>query len=304
MSNQLQRILVAGIGIPLGLGLVWYGGLPLAVFVAVVGLLGTREVYDLVERSGAEGRPVRGVGLAVAALAPLLTWLWTAPIEERVGAVAQFVAAVLAPLWIPISLPLAGLLLVLVFHTAVLFRRSPSQRPAEVAGTTFFGAVYAGVLPCALLLIRFDAGTERSWPAAWLVFFPLAITWICDSFAMWGGQRYGRHKLWPSISPGKTREGAVAGVIGGVVAAVAYALLVLARVGYPVPVVQAVVIGLVISVVAQVGDLAESLFKREAGVKDSSGLIPGHGGVLDRFDSLYFVLPVAVLLYRVFGVGE
>ncbi|MGQ0703495.1 MAG: phosphatidate cytidylyltransferase [Gemmatimonadales bacterium] len=304
MTNQLQRILVAVIGIPLGLGLVWYGGLPLAVLVAVVGGLGTREFYDLVGRSGTDVRPLRGLGLTVAALAAFLTWLWTAPVEERIGPVAQFVAAVLAPLWIPISLPLAGLLLVLVVLTAVLFRRAPGERPAEAAGTTLLGAVYAGVLPCALLLIRFDAGTERSWPAAWLVFFPLAITWICDSFAMWGGQLFGRHKLWPSVSPGKTREGAIAGVIGGVLAAIAYALLVLAPVGYSVPAVQAAVIGLVISVVAQVGDLAESLFKRQAGVKDSSGLIPGHGGVLDRFDSLYFVLPVAALLYRVFGVGE
>ena len=68
------------------------------------------------------------------------------------------------------------------------------------------------------------------------------------------------------------------------------------------PLVQAALLGLVLSVVAQVGDLAESLFKREAGVKDSSGLIPGHGGVLDRFDSLYFVLPVTLILYRAFGV--
>jgi phosphatidate cytidylyltransferase len=72
--------------------------------------------------------------------------------------------------------------------------------------------------------------------------------------------------------------------------------------GRPIPLVQAVAFGVVLSFVGQVGDLAESLFKREVGVKDSSALIPGHGGVLDRFDSLYFVVPVAAALYRLFGI--
>ena len=112
----------------------------------------------------------------------------------------------------------------------------------------------------------------------------------------------GGPKLWPEVSPGKTRSGAVAGVFGGVVAALVYVPLALTPAGRPISLVQAALMGFVISIVAQIGDLVESLFKREAGVKDSGALIPGHGGVLDRIDSLCFVLPVTLILFRGLGV--
>ena len=300
MSNQIQRILVAAAAIPLALGVVWYGGLPLVGLVAVIALLGTREFYGLAERTGV--RPLRVLGTTLAVLAPFTIWIWAAPVADRVGPIESFVAAILAPLWLGVPWPLAGLLLPLLILTAVLFLREPGQQPLAAAGATLLGTVYAGVLPCALLLIRFEAGPERSWTATWLVFFPLAITWLCDSFAMWGGQAFGRAKLWPSVSPGKTQVGGVAGVVGGVLAAVAYVPLALAPVGRAIPLVEAAIMGFVLSIVAQIGDLVESLLKREAGVKDASALIPGHGGVLDRLDSLYFVLPVAAVMFRLFGV--
>ena len=106
----------------------------------------------------------------------------------------------------------------------------------------------------------------------------------------------------PTISPGKTRAGGIAGLLGGVVTAVVFVPLALTPMGKGFPLGVAALMGLILAATAQVGDLAESLLKREAGVKDSGGLIPGHGGVLDRLDSLYFVLPVATLLFRAFGV--
>lgn len=292
MSNLLTRILVAAVAIPVALGIVWYGGLPLALLVMLAAGLATGELFDLAERTGI--RPLRGLGILFALLAPLVTWLLAG---DRPAMDLGF-----PPLWAFVQWPLAGVLVPILVLTAVLFRRGPGDRPLAVSAVTLLAPLYCGLLPSALLVIRYAAGPERSWAATWLVFFPLAVTWLCDSFAMWGGKLIGGPKLMPTVSPGKTRAGAVAGMVGGVVTAVAFVPLALAPVGRAFPLATAAVMGLVLAIVAQIGDLAESLLKREAGVKDSSGLIPGHGGVLDRLDSLYFVLPVAALLYRAFGV--
>jgi phosphatidate cytidylyltransferase len=118
---------------------------------------------------------------------------------------------------------------------------------------------------------------------------------------MFGGRAIGGPKLAPSVSPGKTRSGSIAGVIGALVVAPLFSAVVFPRVGVELGLGSLLIMAGVLGVVGQVGDLAESLFKRQAGVKDSSHLIPGHGGVLDRLDSLYFVVPVAAALYRFFG---
>ncbi|HTK56591.1 MAG TPA: phosphatidate cytidylyltransferase, partial [Gemmatimonadales bacterium] len=112
----------------------------------------------------------------------------------------------------------------------------------------------------------------------------------------------GGPKLAPVVSPRKTWAGAIGGLIGGIAATIAIGLWVFPRLGMAVGVLPLVVIGVAIGILAQVGDVAESLFKREAGVKDSSSLIPGHGGVLDRLDSLYFVLPATAGLFWFFRV--
>jgi phosphatidate cytidylyltransferase len=128
------------------------------------------------------------------------------------------------------------------------------------------------------------------------------VTWVGDSAAMSGGRAFGGPKMAPTISPGKTRAGGVAGLLGATMAGALLVPLALRPAGVDLGIAAAAAIGLLLGVVGQVGDLAESLLKREAGVKDSSHLIPGHGGVLDRFDSLIFVLPVAALLFRLLGV--
>jgi phosphatidate cytidylyltransferase len=134
------------------------------------------------------------------------------------------------------------------------------------------------------------------------VFFPLVVTWVGDTAAMFGGRVIGGRKLAPTISPGKTRAGAVAGILGALLVAPVFSSWIFPRVGVTASLAAALMIAAVLAVVGQVGDLVESLFKREAGVKDSSALIPGHGGVLDRLDSLYFVVPVTAALYRALGV--
>jgi len=126
---------------------------------------------------------------------------------------------------------------------------------------------------------------------------PVLLTWSTDVGAYMFGRMFGRKKLIPSISPGKTVEGAVGGLGLAIVICLLYVRFVLmpyAQLGLTIQ--GAVLFAIVVSVAAQTGDLAESLLKREAGVKDSSRIIPGHGGILDRFDSLLFVMPIAFLL--------
>ncbi len=305
MTNNVTRVAVAAIAIPLALGIVWYGGLTLALLVMLAAVLGTRELFDLAERNGV--RPLRGLGLTLAALAPFVTWLLASEPATAFGTDSGSLSGALVllgavPAWLLAQWPLAAAITPILVLAGVLSKRGPADRPLSVAAVTLFAPIYCGALPSALLVIRYAAGPGQSWPATWLVFFPLAVTWICDSFAMWGGKLIGGAKLAPTISPGKTRAGGIAGLLGGTLAAVAFVPLALEPMEKGFPLAVAAAMGLILAATAQVGDLAESLLKREADVKDSSGLIPGHGGVLDRLDSLYFVLPVAALLFRAFGV--
>ena len=305
MTNNVTRVAVAAVAIPLALGIVWYGGFALALLVMVAAVLGTRELFGLAERNGV--RPLRGLGLTLAALAPFVTWLLASEPATAFGTDSGSLSGTLAllgaiPAWLLAQWPLAAAITPILVMAGILAKRSPADRPLSAVAVTLFAPIYCGALPSALLVIRYAAGPGHSWPATWLVFFPLAVTWICDSFAMWGGKLIGGPKLAPTISPGKTRAGGIAGLLGGTLAAVLFVPLVLEPMGKGFPLAVAAAMGLILAATAQVGDLAESLLKREADVKDSSGLIPGHGGVLDRLDSLYFVLPVAALLFRAFGV--
>jgi phosphatidate cytidylyltransferase len=281
--NLAQRIGFAAAATPLALGIVWYGGWPLAVLVALVAVLGARELFGLFRQTG--GRAIEGLGLLAAGTVPIAVYL---VLTEGMPITAGLACA--AALWL------------LSVLAAALATHGPSARPLEAVSVTVFGVCYAAALPAFLLDIRHAAHPERSWAGTWLVFFPLVVTWVCDTAAMFGGRTFGGPKLAPVVSPGKTRAGAVAGLLGALITAVLFGVWVFPAVGVGAPLGALLLTAAALAVTGQVGDLVESLFKREAGVKDSSHLIPGHGGVLDRFDSLYFVVPVAAALYRLLGV--
>ena len=280
--NLMVRIAFAVPAIAVSLLLLWLGGWTLAGVLAVLGVLGTREVYDLARAQGIE--PLEWVGFMGAAVCPLAVY-WVKGYAEWEPVV--YVGAI----W---------LLLVLVVGAA----RGPDHRPLTAVAVTVFGGLYASAMLSFVVAIRHGPHSDaHPRGSVALVVLPLVVTWVCDTCAMAAGTLVGGPKLAPVLSPRKTWAGAVGGLVGGLVAALAYGPLVLDRVALRLDLWQLVTVGLVVALAAQVGDVAESLFKREAGVKDSSSLIPGHGGVLDRLDSLYFVLPLTAGLFRLFGVA-
>jgi phosphatidate cytidylyltransferase len=276
-GNLTKRILFAVVAIPATAGVLWLGGWWLALAVAVLAVLGAREVYDLARRQGVE--PLATIGYAGAAAIPLAAW--AARSTVWIAAAAGYALT----LW---------LLAVLV----VAMRRGPTRRPLAAVGVTSFGALYAAAPLAFLLTIRHGPAAPLAGFA--LVLLPLAVTWICDTAAYMVGSQVGGPKLAPVLSPRKTWSGAVGGVAGALLAATLLGPL-LQRAGGALSLAQLLGLGLLVGIVGQVGDVAESLLKREAGVKDSSTLIPGHGGVLDRLDSLYFVIPASAALYRLYG---
>ena len=188
-----------------------------------------------------------------------------------------------------------------------IWARGVSGKPLSAVAVTIFGAFYTGGMLSFGYGIRYheyasapNPEASRFMPAGGLLLLlPVLITWASDIGAYAVGRLMGKHKLIPSVSPGKTIEGSIGGLVASMLVAFLWAHYVLrpsSHLGFKFPPIGILVFGAILSVAAQIGDLAESLLKREAGVKDSSNLIPGHGGILDRFDSLFFVLPVAYVL--------
>lgn len=280
-SETAQRVLVAAIGIPVALAAVYAGGLWLAALVVVAAVLGAVEFFRMA--AAKPGRPLVGLGIALSA-----AFVGVAAAAPETGPSTAFAATLLL-----------GVLAVL---TAVIWTHGVEGQPMLAVATTLTGALYTGALLSYGIYLRHLPGVVSAWHGTALVMAPLVLTWVSDTFAYFVGRAWGTRKLIPRVSPGKTVQGAMGAVAGTVLVAIAYGYVLAGFPHYAIGPVQAAGFGLLISVTAQVGDLAESLFKRDAGVKNSGALLPGHGGVLDRVDSLLFTLPVAYLFFS-FVVG-
>lgn len=281
--SMIQRVVVAAVGIPTALLVVRLGGWPLVAALAALAVLGALELFRLTAARGAE--PLRWLGAAAAAAMPVITYT---AVRGRGWSVA----------WVGGGMALWTILVL----AAAVVGRPPDRRPAESVAITFFTPFYTGLLLASVLVLRHAVMDRAPWGATWLVFLPLVTVWVCDSMAMAGGAMFGGPKFAPVVSPKKTWSGTITGSLAGAAVAPLFGWLFLARVGVTVEPLRLALFGLVVATVGQVGDLAESLLKREAGVKDSGGLFPGHGGVLDRLDSLYWALPVGAALLAAFGV--
>lgn len=283
-SNLARRISVAAIGIPATIGLIYLGGWALVATLALLGALGALELYRLAARRGVQALLIPGcVG---AALMPTAAWL---VLPRGYG---------LEPRWLAFVV-VAWLLAVLAWAVAA---RRPEQSPLAGVGVTVLGALYAGGLPAFLLPLRHALNVPDAWAGTAMAGLPLVTTWLCDTFAMTGGTLIGGPKMAPVLSPAKTWAGAVAGAVGALLTALAYGRWIMAPLGAPVGWGTLLACGLAVATLGQLGDVAESLFKREAGVKDSGSFFPGHGGVLDRLDSLYWTIPVVALVLSLAGV--
>jgi phosphatidate cytidylyltransferase len=185
---------------------------------------------------------------------------------------------------------------------AALVARGPGEAPLASVSATLFGVVYPGFpMACVILLhalpglLGWTAIRPSPWAGLMVVALPLAATWVGDAAALLAGTAWGKRKLFPTVSPNKSWVGAWAGVTSAAAAAAVW--LAVARDHLPgLPIDGfgvAAGVGACLGLAAIVGDLAESLLKREAGVKDSGRIFPGHGGVMDRLDALTFTMPIA-----------
>ena len=258
--------------------IVWFGGGPgFTALIATFGVLAALEFYRMV--ASTKPPPLTCFGLTWTAFFILSRNSELLSLLE-----ARFNPDLLTPLLITsaIVLPLIGLL---------------TRRQKEGAFTswvwTIAGILYIGWLLSHLVALRgLDSG--RNW-----VFLVLFVTWVSDTAAFLIGRRFGRHKLAPAISPVKTWEGTIGGICGGI----AVSILFFAPTSFQLPLTpwQAILLGALTSILGQVGDLVESLLKRNLGVKDSGKLMPGHGGILDRIDSL--ILAGIVVYYYAIWVA-
>ena len=272
-----HRVITAAVGVPLVILAIWFGD-PwpwFSLLIAAAALAGTYEFYHMANFDRRE--PLIYLGL-----------LWT-------------LALVLSPHYrSPDILPIVITATMLV-SLICLLRRPSRERVFHNWAWTIVGALYVGWMLSYWLSLR---GLEdgRNW-----VYLAMLTTFANDTGAFFIGRAMGKHRLAPAISPTKTWEGAIGGLLSGIAAAVVIATI-LNRLSqqfsqiplFTFPYWQIILLGFLVGVFAQLGDLVESLLKRNMGVKESGNLLPGHGGILDRFDSLIFV--GAVVYYYVIWV--
>jgi phosphatidate cytidylyltransferase len=318
-GNAKMRVLTGALGIPVVLGAVWFGGWAFFLFMCLVIVGAMLEFYWICEAKGA--RPHKLIGVVFGVLLAFAFFHGVSDLLPGFGAIgpdddvaARTMMNAIGSLLMRFLLPV-GIIAIAVIATLIAEMRRDDASPIVNNATTALGLVYVGLFlatlvgirqlfttdPTGGLLLGLDATELAGNPAgAYMVIATLVTIWICDSAAYYVGRAMGRNRMAPRISPKKTWEGGIGGAVFAVASMVGfkYWLLDFLSLG------DAIALGLVVGVLGQVGDLAESHVKRDAGVKDSSQLIPGHGGVFDRFDSLMFVAPVVYLYLNTVAVSR
>ena len=273
LGNTSVRIIVSVMAIPLILFACVYGKIPFLIFVLGIGLLSFGVFTGLAKKKNIYPNSLLGF-LTVALL-----------ILNVYFNFVQFDIIIIS----------SAILILL----SELFRNKSSA--ILNTGATFLGILYLGLFSASILAIRefYNYSVLVYDEGGYLIISIMASIWICDSAAFFIGSAIGKHKLFPRVSPNKSWEGAITGFVFSVIAMIAAKALILDN----LTLFDTIIIGIIVGLIGQLGDLVESLFKRDAGVKDSSNLIPGHGGIFDRFDSLFLTAPT-VYVYLFLFVGN
>ncbi len=277
-----SRLLVDLLGIPALLALIWLGGVYYALFVAVMAMLGLREYFRLIAKRGFSARRLPGF-LAAALL---------------LAACAQYVGLLSGGGgWATLGKEFMTIVLLLLVALQIWEVLQPAQSPWQNLSVNLVGVLWVAGFSASFILVRSADYSALGGQVDLAYRLTLALylsVWVCDSLAYLFGRAYGQRKLFPAASPKKTVVGSIAGLIG--------AVILMLGLGYggwlpseALSPVDLLVFGLITGGIGQLGDFAESRLKRDCQVKDSGRLLPGHGGVLDRFDSLLFVMPVTWL---------
>lgn len=284
MNELTKRILVAIVGIPLSFLIIFYGGWFFAIFIIILTLMTADEFSKILEKKDIFiNKPI----VYFSIISILGIFQYSLPSNLQLFIVFSII------LILSLSVILPGL---------ELWKKN--NNPTASIASSFLTISYICVAFLSLLIIRnFDIlidyfnlqlqnnSLPENW-GAWLVISIFVTIWVCDSAAYFVGSAFGKRKLFPRHSPKKSWEGAIGGFIGSVLTFVSINYYVDLDFSHSF----AILSGTVIGIAGQIGDLTESQFKREMQVKDSSNLIPGHGGIFDRFDSIIFVSPLMLIL--------
>jgi phosphatidate cytidylyltransferase len=273
-SFDIRKLFLRALAIillaPIFIAAVYVGGLPFFIGILVIVFIALQEMYHMYEGYSKKPQPIFYYGYIIAAALLLSVYMQeTAPLWENY-------------IFLGLSLSAVGFFIYELFRKQMYFLQNPLWYLIR-------SVIYIGVMASYLILLRDTAlGLEYC-------MYLVGVVWVNDIFAYLIGIPLGKHKLSPEISPKKSIEGALGALLGAVLMATNMRFLI------DINLIDAIFLGIAISVFAQVGDLVESLLKRVLKAKDSSQLIPGHGGVLDRLDSFILVLPAFYYFIYYFG---
>ncbi len=260
--NLLKRILTAVVAIPLLLYIPFWGLLYFSLFIFMIAFLGASELQNMLRNKKIE----LSYAKYFAGFLPLITYHFY------------------------LSSALYGLVFFLIILFLIELFGKKKEAHSLNLGSAAMILIYTGIFPSFLIEILRIVKDPK------IIILIYTVIWVTDTFAYFGGMSYSKffknHKLYPRVSPNKSIEGAISGLLFGFASGIVFQQL-FPLAGFSLN--EIIILSLGISLFGQIGDLVESLIKRDCEVKDSSNLIPGHGGILDRFDSLFFVSPLVGL---------